>query len=193
MSFTNKPVYVVDDAQGWQEKFNEHPAVEWQWEFEKALDFGNLLKEGYQAWLTDDFSYTNPAGISTTGVEASWQQVREMYQFYASFYHEPTEYIVWEIETGWRLAGGAFVYVNFPVPLEGATKVKDLTGREWDYKMTGMFTFEWVKDPSGPKGIRLKKQSVCGDSLAMMNELVKRGMITFGQISAMLNEKASAQ
>lgn len=191
MSFTNKPVYIVDDAHGWQEKFNEHPAIDWQWDFEKLFDFGTLKEEGYQAWLTDDFSFTAPYGVTTTGLEAAWAQVKDMYQFFTAHYHEPTDYIVWETETGWKLTGRALMYVNFPVPLDGATKVADLTGKEWDWKMIGMFTFEWVKDPSGPKGIKMKKWQVVADGFPMMNEMVKRGMVTFDHISAMLKERTS--
>ena len=189
MSFTNKPVYIVDDAQGWQEKFKEHPVMDWQWDFEKLFDFGNLKEEGYQAWLTDDFSFTAPYGATTTGLEAAWAQVKDTYQFFTAYYHEPIEYIVWETETGWKLTGRAFMYVNFPVPLEGATKVADLTGKEWDWKMIGMFTFEWVKDPSGPKGIKMKRWDVVADGFPMMNEMVKRGMVTFDQVAAMLKER----
>ena len=191
MSFTNKPVYIVDDAQGWQEKFKEHPVIDWQWDFEKLFDFGNLKEEGYQAWLTDNFSFTAPYGKTTTGLEAAWAQVKDTYQFFTTYYHEPIEYIVWETETGWKLTGRAFMYVNFPVPLEGATKVADLTGKEWDWKGIGMFTFEWVKDPSGPKGIKMKRWDVIADGFPMMNEMVKRGMVTFDQIAAMLKERTS--
>jgi len=191
MPFTNKPVYVVDDAQGWQEKFKEHPVIDWQWDFEKLFDFGNLKEEGYQAWITDDFSFTAPYGVTTTGLEAAWAQVKDTYQFFTTYYHEPIEYIVWETETGWKLTGRAFMYVNFPAPLEGATKVADLTGKEWDWKAIGMFTFEWVKDPSGPKGIKMKRWDVVADGFPMMNEMVKRGMVTFDQIAAMLKERTS--
>jgi hypothetical protein len=191
MTYISKPVYVVEDAQGWQKKNLEHPAFAWQWEFAKAFDSGNLLNEGYDAWVTDDFSFTTPYGVTTTGREAAWAEVKHTYQFFTAHYHEPEEYIIWETDQGWKLSGRAGVYVNFPVPLEGAAKVKDLKGNDWDFKMHAMFSFEWVKDPSGPNGIRLKKEIVVADGFPMMNQLVKRGMATFDQIAEMLDEKTA--
>jgi hypothetical protein len=192
MSWIKTPVYAEEDAKGWEQRFTEHPAWAWQWEFEKLFDFGNVKNEGYEKWVTDDFSFTTPYGVTTTGREAAWAQVKDTYQFFSGHYHEPREFIVWETETGWRLKGRALMYVNFLVPLQGATKVKDLTGKEWDSKFPGMFTFEWVKDPTGVNGIRMKKQAVAADGFPMINELVKRGMTSFEQVATMFEERSAA-
>jgi hypothetical protein len=191
MTFTNTPVYVVDNAQGWQEKHREHPAIAWQWEMEKKLDYGNLLNEGYEEFVTDDFTFTSPDNITTKGREAAWAKVKEMYQFFTAQYHEPEEYIIWETNEGWKLMGRASMYVNFPVPLENASTVKDLNGEEWHFKLPATFKFEWVKDPSGPKGLKIKEEVVVADGLPLMNQLVKRGMVTWEQVAALVNQRAA--
>ncbi len=58
-------------------------------------------------------------------------------------------------------------------------------GRDWDVMLKGAFHFTFVKDPSGPKGIKMQKQVIYADMLPVAAELVKRGMITWEQAAEM--------
>jgi len=185
------PVFAASDAKGWEERFTTHPCWAWLWEFEKLFDFGNLKEEGHERWLTEDFEFTNPFGVTTVGREAAWGSVKDTYQFFIAHYHEPLEFIIWETDKGWKLMGKAFMYVKFPGEAPGdQVSVSDLNGRTWDYKFPGKFTFEWVKDPAGPNGIKMKRQDVTADGFPMFNELVKRKIVTFEHVAEMMKERS---
>ncbi|KAF2668721.1 hypothetical protein BT63DRAFT_471807 [Microthyrium microscopicum] len=74
------------------------------------------------------------------------------------------------------------MYAKFPVPLDGAEKVKDLEGREWDFKGTGAFWFEYVKDATGHKGLKLRRWRTYADGMPIVMEITKRGMATFDDV-----------
>jgi len=184
MSFKTVPAYVQHPA-GWPDATREHPAIDFMFEFEQALDFGDLKTQGYPAsHLTADFVYKCNGTAHPPG-KPSWDKYTADIAGFTAHYHEPLYYVIYETATGWELVGTAAIYVNLPAPGEG--KVKDLMGREWDFKMQGAaFHFELVKDASGIKGVKLGKQEVVGDMLALAAELVKRGMVTWEQAAEML-------
>jgi hypothetical protein len=126
---------------------------------------------------------TRPSGETIRGGEAAWEALKEMYAVFTAYYHEPMWYIIWETEAGYFLTGQAIMYGNFPV--EGATKVKDLEGREWDFAGPGAFSFEYAKDPTGPKGLKLKGEKLCADGIGLVKALVARGMCNAEQGLAM--------
>jgi len=183
MAFLSKPVYCVDEAKGWQPKHREHPVIDWMFAYEQAFDFGDMKAGGPDPWMADDVVFTHPSSKVYKGKQEAWEGVLGMYAPFAAHYHEPQHYIIWETDEGFKLTGLAKMYTNLPVP--GEKKCKDLEGREWDCVGNGGFSFEYVKDPSGPKGLKLKSQTVCPDPLGMMSEMIDRKMATADDLFAM--------
>ena len=191
MAYLSKPAYVVDKAEGWNPKHREHPVIDWMWDFEQAFDWGDMKTSGPAPWFSDEFVFTHPSGKVYTGIKASWEGLLEMYSLVAGHYHEPAQYIIWETDNGYKLTGIAKLYTNLPV--EGVTKYKDLNGREWDTVGNGGFTFEYVKDASGPKGLKLTSEIICADPLGMMSEIINRKMCTAEDIFALHKKVTSGQ
>lgn len=177
MSFPTTPTY-IQHILGWPEHTREHPVIDWMFDYEKALDWGDMKSGPYTAWHSDDFVYAK-SGVAHPPGAVSWAKFLSDYAPFTAHYHEPIYYVLHETETGWELIGEANVYVKLPVP--GGEKVKDGEGREWDMKAPGAFHFIFLKDPSGPKGIKMQKQIIYADMLPVAKELVKRGMITWEQ------------
>jgi hypothetical protein len=163
--YVKSPAYFVADAQGWQEKHRENPIVDWMKDHEQAFDFGDSKSGGLAPFLSNDFVFVRPDGYAYPGGEPSWEAIKDMYFAFTGHYHEPIQYIVWESEKGYMLAGQAYMFANFPVPLEGAEKYKDLEGRDWDFRGLGGFIFEYVKDPTGHKGIKMTKETITTDGM----------------------------
>lgn len=76
----------------------------------------------------------------------------------------------------------AKIFAKLPAP--GEQTKTDLQGRKWDIEVPAAFHFVYVKDTSGPKGLKLKSQKLYGDSMPMVGEMIKRGMVTPEQILA---------
>jgi len=180
MSYPTKPAYIIESCEGWDPKHLEHPVFDWMQDHEQAFDFGDMKSKGYSPWLTDDFSFTKPNGETISGGAPAWAALLELYSPLTEHYHEPRWGMIWETENGYILAGCAIMYGNFPVP--GEKKYKDLKGREWDVSGPGAFHFEYVKDPSGPKGMKMKSQKIYANVLGLAAGMVKRGMITPEQV-----------
>jgi len=163
--YLKTPVYFVSDAQGWPDKLREHPVIDWMRDHELDFDSGDLKSKGMDPFLAKDFVFVRSDGYAATAGEPSWEALKGLYFAFTSHYHQPIQYIVWETEKGHMLSGQAYLFGNFPVPLEGAEKYKDLEGRDWDFRGLGAFTFEFVKDPTGHKGMRMTKETICSDAL----------------------------
>lgn len=182
MSYLSKPVYLVEDARGWQPAQREHPLINVMYLYEQAFDFGDMKTQGPATWLCDDAVFVHPSGREFHGIAAAWEGVLSTYAPFAAHYHEPQRYVIWETETGYKLTGVAKMYVNLPVP--GEKKCKDLEGREWDCVGNGAFEFEYVKDNS-ERGMKLKSQAIYADPLGMMSEMIARKMATSEELFAM--------
>jgi len=180
MSYPTKPAYIVESCNGWEPKYFEHPVYDWLQDYEEAFDFGDLKSGPYSPWHTDDYAYTKPTGETISGGKAAWPAQLEMYAPLAGHYHEPRSFAVWETDNGYIIMGQAYLYGNLPVP--GDKKYKDLKGREWDVAGPGGFHFELVKDPSGPKGMKIKCYKLCANVIPLAAEMVKRGMMTADQV-----------
>jgi hypothetical protein len=180
MSYATKPAFIVESCEGWEPKLLEHPVFDWMQDYEEAFDFGDMKSGPHTPWHTDDFAYTKPNGETITGGAPAWAAGLEMYAPLAGHYHEPRWGVIWEMENGYVLTGGANFYGNLPVP--GDKKHKDLKGREWDVAGPGVFYFEYVKDPTGPKGLKIKTEKIYANPLVMAGEMVKRGMLTADEV-----------
>jgi len=181
MSFPTSPAY-VQNVRGWPEQSREHPVIDWMFDYEKALDYGDMKKGPLTPWHTDDYVF-GKSGVFYPPGGPSWERFVADYAPFTAHYHEPYSYVIHETATGWDLIGEANIFGNLPVPGEG--KTKDAEGREWDIKVTGAFHLVFVKDPSGPKGMKMQQQIIHADSLPVVKELVKRGMITWDQAAQM--------
>lgn len=181
MSFPTTPAY-VQHLEGWPEHTREHPAIDWMFGYAKAFDGGDMKSGPHTPWHADNFVYAK-SGVAHPPGAASWQKLVSDYAAFTAHYHEPLYYVIHETASGWELIGEANIYGNLPV--QNGDKVKDAEGREWDIKAAGAFHFVFVKDPSGPKGVKMQKQTIHGDMLPVAKELVNRGMITWEQAAAM--------
>lgn len=181
MTFPTVPAYVQHPV-GWPEATREHPAIDFMFDYEKALDWGNMKAGPHTPWHSDDYVYVK-SGVAHPPGAPSWAKFVADHAPFTGVYHEPFFYVIHDTPTGWELIGEAKIFVNLPVP--GAEKVKDAEGRDWDVMLKGAFHFTFVKDPSGPKGIKMQKQVIYADMLPVAAELVKRGMITWEQAAEM--------
>lgn len=175
---------MVQNAGGWPDEHKKHPVVDWMHDYERAFDFGNMKAEGHVPWATDDFTFSQCGAPSAPGGAAAFAALVGVYAPLSAHYHEPHCYLIWENDKGYEMTGVAYMYGNFHVPRDGAEKVKDLEGREWDFKGLGSFYFVYEKDPTGPKGLKLKSEVLIADGLPLVKELVKRGMATSEQVLA---------
>jgi hypothetical protein len=181
MSYTTVPAY-IQHVKGWESRCREHPVMDWMSDYEAAFDWGDMKSGPHSPWHADDFSYTKPTGECVTGGAAAWAALLEMYAPFSAHYHEPFFYAIWETETGYELFGSAKMFVKLLVP--GEQTKTDLEGRKWDLELPGAFHFDYVKDPSGPKGLKLKGQKLFADGIPIVAEMVKRGMVTPEQVLA---------
>jgi hypothetical protein len=188
MSYLSKPVYLNEDARGWQNK--EHPVIDWMYDYEQAFDFGDMKQTGPAAWVTDDFVFVHPCGREFRGIAAAWEGTLSTYAPFAAHYHEPQRYVIWETDSGYKLTGVAKMYVKLPAP--GESKCKDLEGREWDCVADGAFEFEYVKDASVPKGLKVKRQAIYSDPLGFMSEMVARKIATPDDLFALHSKVVGA-
>jgi len=181
MSYTTVPAY-IQYAKGWETRFREHPVMDWMFDYEAAFDHGDMKHVPHTPWHTDDFSYTKPTGVCITGGAAAWAALLEMYAPFSAYYHEPSFFVVWETPTGYELFGSAKVFAKLLAP--GEQTKTDLNGHKWDIEAQGAFHFKYVKDPSGPKGLKLKSSTLFADEIPMVGEMIKRGMVTPEQVLA---------
>jgi hypothetical protein len=179
MSYPTTPAY-VQTCDGWEPRLREHPVFDWMFDYEEAFDWGDMKSGPSSAWHTDDYSFTKPNGETTTGGEPAWKALLEMYAPLTGHFHEPRWLVIWKTDTGYTMVGQATMYGNFPVP--GEKTKKDLQGRLWDVSGPGAFHFEYVKDPTGPKGIKMKSQKIYVSGIGLALGMVKRGMVTADEI-----------
>jgi hypothetical protein len=184
MALPTIPTYLVQNAGGWPDEHNKHPAVDWIHNYEQAFDFGDMKTQGHAPWSTDDFTFSYCGAPSAPAGPAAFAALVERYAPLKAHYHEPHCYLIWENDTGYELTGVAYMYGNFHAPRDDVEKVKDEEGREWDFKGLGSFYFVFVKDQEGPKGLKMKSEVLIADGLPLAKELVKRGMATTEQILA---------
>lgn len=187
MEKITKPVFYVANSRGWPSEFASHEAWTWLSDHEKVFDFGDLKTSGeHTKWITDDFEFTTPFGQKTVGLEPSWAALLRTYAFFSAHYHEPQEFVVWETDNGYKLMGQAYMYVKFVGDKQVGDGVQDLEGRKWDARFMGKFFFEWVRDPQGHKGLKMKREDVTADGFPMFAALVERGVVTWDAAVGML-------
>jgi hypothetical protein len=145
--------------------------------FTNAWDAKQINAQNSHDWQTSDVIFHKPTG-EVFSADKAIHAALEMYAPFSAHKHEPSGPICcWETANGWEMLGQATLFADLPVP--GGAKVhKDLSGKEWDLAMPGMFHFEYVKDKEAKyDGIRMKAQRTFSDSAPAMVEMIKRGMV----------------
>ena len=135
-----------------------------------------MKNEPYTKFHTEDFVLTKFDGTVLPPGEASWKGWLEGYAPFSEHLHEPKYCCVYERDGGWEMVGMATIFGNLHVP--GEKTKTDLSGRKWDVAVPGALLFACVKDPTGPKGFKVKSMSLYGDGVPVVREMIKRGMIT---------------
>ncbi|KAF3929072.1 hypothetical protein ABW20_dc0105142 [Dactylellina cionopaga] len=174
MSFPTIPAYQTY-ARGMDERFREHPVLDFLIDHQVAFDTGTMKTEPYTVFNTEDFTITKPDGTTVAPGEASWKAWLEPYAPFVKHYHEARYGCVYERDGGWEMVGFANIYANLPVP--GEKTKTDSAGVQWDVMIAGAFLFNLVKDSTGPKGLKIKSLTIFGDSLPAVGEMIKRGMV----------------
>ncbi|KIW91686.1 uncharacterized protein Z519_07654 [Cladophialophora bantiana CBS 173.52] len=174
----SKPAYIVHiDGSDKEQRFREHPVLDFLFDHQEAFDHGDMKSGPYTRFHTDDFVFTKSDGTVFPPGEASWQGWLSGYAPFTEHLHEPRYCNVYERDDGsWEMMGIAHIYGNFPVPGGDKTKT-DFSGRQWGVVVPGAMVFRCVKDPSGPKGFKVKSMTVYGDGTPVVAEMIKRGMI----------------
>ena len=172
--FPTTPAFIVR-CNGWDEKVLAHPIMRYLKSQTAAWDSGEAKKSTYTDWMTEDVTYRQSDGITVSG-EAAFKAMLEKYAPLAAHEHEPRMGVVWETKDGWEMIGEAMLFADLPVP-GGEKKHASASGRKWDIGVPGVFRFIFVKDNKAKHGYRTKRQEVNADSVPIMMEMIKRGMV----------------
>jgi hypothetical protein len=182
MSYTTTPA-LIQHVQGWDTRLREHPIIDWMFDYEEVLDSDELKQGGLAPWHADDFVYAKN-GVTAEPGAASWAKLLNDYGPFSAHYHEPEFVVAYETATGGELMGVANIYANFVIP--GEQTKTDLKGRTWELKSAAYFHFVWVKDATGPKGLKLQREEIIAGGLLMVNAMMQKGMVTWDQVAAQL-------
>ncbi|KIW83341.1 hypothetical protein Z517_02586 [Fonsecaea pedrosoi CBS 271.37] len=178
MSKPTVSAYVVHiDSPDKSQSFREHPVLDFLFDHQEAFDQGDMKTGPYTRYHTDDFVFTKADGTVFAPGEASWQGWLAGYAPFTEHLHQARYCCVYERGdgSGWEMMGVAHVFANLAAP--GEKTKEDLSGRRWDVVVPGAFLFNCVKDPSGPKGFKVKSMTLYGDGTPVLAEMVKRGMV----------------
>ncbi|KUJ23776.1 uncharacterized protein LY89DRAFT_662578 [Mollisia scopiformis] len=174
MSYPTIPAYQTQ-ANGAEKLSREHPVLDFLIDHQEAFDTGKMKTEPYTVFHVDDFVFTKSDGTVLPPGEASWKGLLEGYAPFNKHYHEGRYACIYERNGIWEMVGFANVYANLLVP--GEKTKKDQSGRQWDVLVPGAFLFTCVKDPTGPKGFKVKSMTLFGDGVPVVGEMMKRGMV----------------
>jgi hypothetical protein len=168
----------ITRARGWEE-IRAHPALAWMEKYTlDVFDNNSVRTDAAQMapWHTADLVHINADGTRYEGFDTVFAAIQQIYAPFAAFVHEPRFSIIWETEDGWEMVGEAVMYADLPVP-GGEKTHEDMNGRKWDLGMPGSFHFFFVKDASGPDGIKLTRSDFVSDTFPAVQEMMKRGMV----------------
>jgi len=174
MAYPTIPAYQIYAKDG-EKMPREHPVFDFTVMHQEAFDDGSMKSGPYTAFHTDDFIFTKSDGTVLAPGEASWKGWLEGYAPFVKHFHEARYACLYERNGGWEMVGFANIYGNLPVP--GEKTKKDSFGGQWDIVVPGAFLFVIVKDPTGPKGFKMKSMTVYGDGVPVVSEMIKRGMV----------------
>jgi len=73
------------------------------------------------------------------------------------------------------MLGHAKTYVGFK-DVEGT--ISDNEGKKWSAVMEAAFRFWYVKDESGPEGIKIKETRIYADSMPALGFMLQKGIVS---------------
>ncbi|KIX98977.1 uncharacterized protein Z520_05438 [Fonsecaea multimorphosa CBS 102226] len=169
--------YVVHiDGSDKAQSFRKHlPILDFLFDHAEAFDQRDMKRGPYTTYQTDDFVFTKADGTVFPPGEASWQGWLAGYAPFTEHLHEARYCNVYERNGEWEMMGVANMFANLAAP--GEKTKPDLSGKLWDVVVPGAFLFKCVKDPSGPKGFKVKAMTLYGDGTPVVAEMIKRGML----------------
>jgi len=174
MSYRTIQAYQTQ-AVGAEKLSREHPVLDFLIDHQVAFDDGSMKKEPYTTFHTEDFVFTKSDGTVLPPGEESWKGLLEGYAPFSAHFHDGRYACIYERNGGWEMLGLANVYANLLAP--GEKTKTDSAGRKWDVYVPGALVFTVVKDPAGPKGFKVKTMTIFGDGVAVVTEMIKRGMV----------------
>jgi hypothetical protein len=176
MSFPTTTAF-IHSCKGWDETTRLHPAMKWFEKYALLFNSGQMFSKSSSEWHTENFSYHKSTGEIIEGGTKAFDALKETYAPFDGTNHEPNFLICWETKDGWEMLGQALLYGNLKAP-GGSGKVHtDVTGQKWDVGVPSAFHFAYVKDSSGPEGIKLERTDIFSDSAPVLVEMLKRGML----------------
>lgn len=107
---------------------------------------------------------------------------KSVYAPFRSHLHEPSFLACFETEHGWEMIGQARVCADLQV--RGTeSRMKDLSGKEWDCVTPGAFHFFYVRDEKAVHGgILLKSSHIFADSGPALVRMLKVGQVKPGDL-----------
>jgi len=176
MSYTTKPTFVYNG--GWSDETRAHPAMKWMEDYTVNVVDAKNFDVPSTKYRVADFVLQKSDGTIIQGADPAWEAEKQIYNQFLAHCHEPQGLMCCETEFGWEMIGQADVYVILPGDAgPGEKKVKSKSGKEWDAVMPSAFRFEYVKDVSGPDGIKFSSAKIFSDPLPALSLLLKRGVL----------------
>jgi hypothetical protein len=151
--------------------------MKWFEKYAILFNTGEMFNKNFSEWHAPDFSYHKSNGEIFEGGAEAFEAIKETYAPFDVTNHEPNFLGCWETEDGWEMLGQAYLYGNLKAPGGSGKAHTDSEGHKWDVGVPSSFHFAYVKDSSGPEGIKLKRTQVFSDSAPVLVEMLKKGML----------------
>ena len=185
MSYPTQPAF-IQYSSGWEQRWRTHPVYDFMCEHHLAFDEGNMKTQPYTDWHTSELTLTKPNGETVSPGQPSWDALLEQYAPFSAHRHQPVWVAIWETDDGgYEFVGNAKMFADLLVP-GGVKSKQDSNGRKWDVEGQAMSMCRFVRDPSGPKGLKLAYFKLFLDPTPLMGEMVKRGMVNGSDLMKML-------
>ncbi|EGU85077.1 hypothetical protein FOXB_04408 [Fusarium oxysporum f. sp. conglutinans Fo5176] len=162
MSYPTKPCF-VGSFKGWDDKALKHPIMQYLSNLNTDFCETKVAHSGpHTKWFTQDFEFQAQSGQTLRGEEA-WKRLVHTARFYNKFSMEPLSAFIQDIEGGY----------NEP----GEKNYSDNKGINWELRIPRAYYLTFVKDSSGPHGLKISNLVIVGDTLGTMAAAVHKGMV----------------
>ncbi|GAB7333509.1 hypothetical protein MBLNU13_g05094t3 [Cladosporium sp. NU13] len=176
MSFPTQQAFI--HSGDWDEETRKHPAMKWMERYTREQIDVRTWANGADPneWHTSDFALQKSDGTRREGADKANDALGEIYgPFTGGQKHEPTFLVCWEEGDGWSMIGHAKTYVGFQ-GVEGT--ITDNEGKNWSAVMEAAFRFWYVKDESGPDGIKIKETRIYADPMPALGFMLQNKMVS---------------
>ncbi|KAJ3464839.1 hypothetical protein MRS44_009625 [Fusarium solani] len=175
MSYQTKPCF-IGSFKGWDNEALKHPVM--QYLNTLNTDFCETKvahPEPHTKWFTQEFELQTQTGQVLRGEEA-WKRMIHTTRFYDKFSMEPISAFIQGTEDGYDGMVYGNMYTNFVEP--GEKKHSDNKGIEWELRIPRAYRLTFLKDSSGPHGLKISNLVIVGDTLGTMAAAVRKGMVS---------------